>query len=180
VFIDELTWEETRDLMKAGRHRHHSHRRDGKKRVPHDARQAQRHRDHSANLMARRSRTRSSRRRFSTCRKAIPTGRIPAASPCRHLPYDQLLDAAARSLRAHGFKEIIFIGDSGGNQSGMTAVATALNEAWKGQDVKVFALTDYYNQGRDNYRAWMEAAFGYDDQTLDRTPVSAIRRNCST
>ena len=37
--------------------------------------------------------------------------------------YDQLLDAAARSLKAHGFKEIIFIGDSGGNQGGMAAVA---------------------------------------------------------
>jgi creatinine amidohydrolase/Fe(II)-dependent formamide hydrolase-like protein len=100
----------------------------------------------------------------------VPEGNPDRQNPgCISLPspaYDQLLDATARSLRAHGFKEIIFIGDSGGNQSGMTAVATALNEAWKGQDVKVFALTDYYNQGRDNYRAWMEAAFGYDDQTV--------------
>ena len=27
----------------------------------------------------------------------------------------------------------------------------------------MFALTDYYEGGREHYRAWMEAAFGYDD-----------------
>jgi len=36
VFIDELTWEETRDALKAGaRHRHHPHRRHREERVPH-------------------------------------------------------------------------------------------------------------------------------------------------
>ena len=31
---------------------------------------------------------------------------------------------------------------------------------------KVFALTDYYEAGRDHYRAWLEAAFGYDEATV--------------
>ena len=65
---------------------------------------------------------------------------VPEGDPDRQNPgsislpspaYDQLLDAAARSLKAHGFKEILFIGDSGGNQAGMTAVAKTLNEEWK-------------------------------------------------
>ena len=30
----------------------------------------------------------------------------------------------------------------------------------------MFALTDYYEQGRVHYRAWLEAAFGYDDATV--------------
>jgi creatinine amidohydrolase/Fe(II)-dependent formamide hydrolase-like protein len=77
-----------------------------------------------------------------------------------------LLDAAARSLQAHGFKEILFIGDSGGNQGGMRAVADTLNEEWKGTDTRVFALTDYYEGGREHYRAWMLAAFGYDDDIV--------------
>jgi creatinine amidohydrolase/Fe(II)-dependent formamide hydrolase-like protein len=97
---------------------------------------------------------------------------VPEGDPDRQNPgsislpspaYDQLLDAAARSLKAHGFKEVLFIGDSGGNQAGMVAVAKTLNEEWKGSGTTVFALTDYYEQGRLNYRAWMEAAFGYDD-----------------
>jgi hypothetical protein len=80
--------------------------------------------------------------------------------------YDQLLDAAARSLKAHGFKEILFIGDSGGNQAGMAAVAKTLNEEWKDGGTTVFALTDYYEQGRVHYRAWLEAQFGYDDALI--------------
>jgi hypothetical protein len=30
---------------------------------------------------------------------------------------------AARSFRVNGFKDIVFVGDSGGNQQGMKAVA---------------------------------------------------------
>jgi creatinine amidohydrolase/Fe(II)-dependent formamide hydrolase-like protein len=100
---------------------------------------------------------------------------VPEGNPDRAGPgvishpspaYDLLLDAAARSLKAHGFTRIIFIGDSGGNQNGMTAVATTLNEEWKDLETRVFALTDYYNGGREHYRAWLLAAFGYDDQTI--------------
>ena len=77
-----------------------------------------------------------------------------------------LLDAAARSLKAHGFTDILFIGDSGGNQPGMTAVATKLNEEWKDGGAKAYALTGYYEDGRVHYRAWMEAAFGYDETII--------------
>ena len=30
----------------------------------------------------------------------------------------------------------------------------------------MFALTDYYEGGREHYRAWMEAAFGYNDDII--------------
>ena len=106
---------------------------------------------------------------------APPIQYVPEGNPDRAGPgvislpspaYDQLLDAAARSLKAHGFKDIIFIGDSGGNQSGMRAVADALNKEWAGSDYKAYALTDYYEGGREHYRAWMEAAFGYTDDII--------------
>ena len=66
----------------------------------------------------------------------------------------------------HGFKDILFIGDSGGNQAGMRNVATKLTEEWKAAGTRVYALTDYYEGGREHYRAWMEAAFGYDDAVV--------------
>jgi creatinine amidohydrolase/Fe(II)-dependent formamide hydrolase-like protein len=44
-------------------------------------------------------------------------------------------------------------------------VANKLNEEWKGTDTKVYALTDYYNQSRIYFRAWLQAAFGYDEET---------------
>jgi creatinine amidohydrolase len=92
---------------------------------------------------------------------AQPPGAISLPSPA----YDMLLDAAARSLKVHGFSDIMFIGDSGGNQAGLTNVANKLNEEWKDTGVKVFALTDYYNASRVYYRAWLQAAFGYDEDT---------------
>jgi creatinine amidohydrolase len=100
----------------------------------------------------------------------VPEGGVDSQGPGEiSLPspaYDQLLDAAARSLKAHGFKDIIFIGDSGGNQTGMTNVANALNKEWEGTGYRVFALTDYYTQGRNDYRAWLLKTYNYDDQTV--------------
>jgi creatinine amidohydrolase/Fe(II)-dependent formamide hydrolase-like protein len=89
-------------------------------------------------------------------------GSISVPSPA----YDMILDAAARSLKVHGFTDILFIGDSGPNQAGMTAVARTLNEEWKDTGVKVYALTAYYEEGREHYRAWLEAAYGYDETTV--------------
>jgi len=164
VFIDELTWEETRDALKAGKttaivptggtEKNGYHMVLGK----HNYVVA-----HAADLMA---------RRLGNALVAPVIQYVPEGDPDRQDPgeislpspaYDQLLDAVARSLKAHGFTDILFIGDSGGNQAGMTAVANALNEEWKAAGMKVYALTDYYAVGRDHYRAWMLAAFGYDD-----------------
>jgi len=80
--------------------------------------------------------------------------------------YDRLLEAAARSLESHGFTHVLFIGDSGGNQGGMQAVADKLNEEWAGGGTSVFALTDYYRMGQQYSRAWLQAAYGYDLETI--------------
>ena len=167
MFIDELTWEETRDALKAGTRtaivpiggteKNGYHMVMGKHNFVVT---------HAANLMA---------RRLGKTLVAPVIQYVPEGDPDRQVPggislpspaYDQLLDAAARSLKAHGFSEILFIGDSGGNQAGMRAVAEKLNTEWKDAGAKVYALTDYYETGREHYRAWMQAAFGYDDMTV--------------
>jgi creatinine amidohydrolase len=80
--------------------------------------------------------------------------------------YDHLLEAAARSLESHGFTEIVFIADSGGDQAGMEAVAEALNAEWGAEGAKVFALVDYYEKGQEYSRAWLRATYGYDMETI--------------
>lgn len=80
--------------------------------------------------------------------------------------YDRLLEAAARSLESHGFTHVLFIGDSGGNQGGMQAVADKLNEEWAGGEARVFALTDYYRMGQQYSRMWLQAEYGYDMETI--------------
>ena len=86
-----------------------------------------------------------------------PTGHMSKAGSIT-LPDDrfqQLLELNARSLRGSGFKDIILIGDSGGNQQGMNAVATKLNAEWKGTGVRLHFIGDYYTKGHAAAEAWI-------------------------
>jgi creatinine amidohydrolase/Fe(II)-dependent formamide hydrolase-like protein len=166
VFIDELTWEETRDALKAGKttvivptggtEKNGYHMVLGKHNYVVT---------YTANLMARRLKNALVAPTVQYVPEGNPDTQPPGAISLPSPAYDMLLDAAARSLQAHGFTDVLFIGDSGGNQAGLTNVANKLNEEWKDTGVKVFALTDYYNASRVYYRAWLQAAFGYDEDT---------------
>jgi creatinine amidohydrolase len=57
--------------------------------------------------------------------------------------FEALLTDIARSYKAHGFENVIFIGDSGGNQQGMKAVADKLNAEWKASPI-VAHIPEYY------------------------------------
>ncbi len=60
-----------------------------------------------------------------------PSGhmRYPGTISVRESTYEALLKDICGSLKTHGFKEIVLIGDSGGNQTGMKNVASELNGA---------------------------------------------------
>jgi creatinine amidohydrolase len=53
------------------------------------------------------------------------------------------------SLKTQGFKNIILLGDSGGNIRPLTEAAEALNTKWKadGVDARAFSIPEYYNYG---------------------------------
>jgi creatinine amidohydrolase/Fe(II)-dependent formamide hydrolase-like protein len=167
VFIDELTWEETRDALKAGKttvivptggtEKNGYHMVLGKHNYVIT---------YTANLMARRLKNALVAPTVQYVPEGDPDRQNPGAISLPSPAYDMLLDAAARSLKVHGFKDILFIGDSGGNQAGLTAVAEKLNKEWEGSGTKVFALTDYYEASRVYYRAWLQAAYGYDEETV--------------
>jgi creatinine amidohydrolase/Fe(II)-dependent formamide hydrolase-like protein len=69
--------------------------------------------------------------------------RSPGTISLRQETYRALLTDVAHSLKMHGFKNIIMIGDSGGNQAGMRAVAETLNAKWP--DVLVAHIPEYYD-----------------------------------
>jgi hypothetical protein len=86
--------------------------------------------------------------------KFVPEGAIEP-EPRGHMQYpgtislepatfEALLTDICRSYKAHGFKDIILIGDSGGNQRGMENVANALNAKWAGETARVHYLREYY------------------------------------
>jgi creatinine amidohydrolase/Fe(II)-dependent formamide hydrolase-like protein len=70
----------------------------------------------------------------------------PGTISMREETFQAMLTDVAHSLKMHGFQNIIFIGDSGGNQKGQAAVAARLNEAWKGAAV-VAHIPEYYDYG---------------------------------
>ena len=74
-----------------------------------------------------------------------PTGHMtsPGTISLREETFRALLTDVAHSLKMHGFKNIIFIGDSGGNQGGQRAVAEELNKKFNGEAV-VAHVQEYY------------------------------------
>ena len=90
----------------------------------------------------------------------VPEGEInPPTSHMRFagtisIPQDvfvQVLEYTARSFRQHGFLDIVFIGDSGGNQTGQQVVADKLNEEWASTDVRVHHITAFYPGRGDDW-----------------------------
>lgn len=64
--------------------------------------------------------------------------------------FEDMLASAARSFKHAGFKTIVLIGDHGSYQSDLTIVADKLNGEWKGS-AWVFADRDYYNISQHQY-----------------------------
>src|SRR5262245_55609451 len=91
--------------------------------------------------------------------------------------FQALLIDIISSLKTHGFKRIILLGDSGGNQAGMRDVAAKLNGIWKGVPQVVF-VPEYYDYG--NATAWVQAqgikqeAEGLHDDFVMSTQLIAI------
>ncbi len=69
--------------------------------------------------------------------------RYPGTLTVRDETFRMMLEDVGRSLHAHGFEHIVYIGDSGGNQAGMAAVAAALNERWG--ETKAHHVAGYYD-----------------------------------
>jgi creatinine amidohydrolase/Fe(II)-dependent formamide hydrolase-like protein len=89
--------------------------------------------------------------------------RYPGTITLREETYRLVLDDVASSLKAHGFQHIIFIGDSGGNQAGMEAVATSLNQRW-GANIAHF-VPEFYRYA--DVFAFMERELGMKEPSSD-------------
>ena len=59
--------------------------------------------------------------------------------------FESLLTDICASLKTHGFRRIVLIGDSGGNQSGMKNVAARLNQKWSEEKCAVHFIPEYYD-----------------------------------
>jgi creatinine amidohydrolase/Fe(II)-dependent formamide hydrolase-like protein len=76
-----------------------------------------------------------------------PTGHMkyPGTISLTEDTYERLLTDICACFRTHGFAHVVLIGDSGGNQDGMKAVAEALDAKWKGGKTRVHFIPEYYD-----------------------------------
>ena len=171
VFIEEMTWTEIRDaidggmttviLPTAGTEQNGPHMVMGKHRYIIDEASDRIARELGNALVA-------------PAVTYVPEGEVdPPSGHMRYagtitLPNEffmKLVEYAARSFRAHGFTDIVFIGDSGGNQRGMEAVATMLNDEWGGDGATVHFIGDYY--ANNGFRDWLMEQ-GETEETIGR------------
>ncbi|NNF27771.1 MAG: creatininase family protein, partial [Gemmatimonadetes bacterium] len=94
-----------------------------------------------------------------------PSGhmRYPGTISLREETFRAVLEDVAGSLKAHGFEHIVFIGDSGGNQRGMEAVASALNERWT--DASAHYIPEFYEY--EKVFDYMASDLGIEEPTND-------------
>jgi creatinine amidohydrolase len=96
-----------------------------------------------------------------------PTGhmRYPGSISLTEPTFRALLDDIATSFKVGGFSEIILIGDSGGNQSGMKAVAEALNTRWGGKGAVARFIPEFYDN--NGVIAYMNNELGIKEPNED-------------
>ena len=145
VFLEELTWTEVRDAIDGGRTTVIVPSAGTEQNGPHMV--LGKHRyivTHAAGRIA------------ETLGNALvaPTMRMAGTITLPNEFFMKTVEYAARSLAVHGFTDIVFIGDSGGNQRGMSDVADMLNAEWSGTPTRVHFVGDYYGSN-DEFVAWL-------------------------
>jgi creatinine amidohydrolase len=98
-----------------------------------------------------------------------PSGsmRFPGSITVRDKTYHALLSDIAESMKVSGFKDIVLIGDSGGNQRGMTAVAEDLNKRWIGSGVTAYDVIEFYTPGWEQTEKYTKEVLGVTESKSD-------------
>ncbi len=153
VFIDELTWTDVRDAVADGRttvivpvggtEQSGPHMALGKHNV-------------RAHVLAGRIAAQLGNALVAPVVAYVPDGPVDATSGHMKYPgtisvpsaaFRAVLEGAARSLRRAGFRDVVLIGDHGGYQSELAAVAAKLNREWAGTPARAHFIADYYRAG---------------------------------
>ena len=100
--------------------------------------------------------------------------KYPGTISVRQKTFRALLTGVCASYRAHGFRNVVLIGDSTGNQKGMKAVARKLNAKWAGGKTRVHYVPEYYEaKGLDEWLA-KQGIREVEEGIHDNYEVSAI------
>jgi creatinine amidohydrolase/Fe(II)-dependent formamide hydrolase-like protein len=171
VFVDELTWPELRDQVRAGRttviiplggtEQNGPHMVLGK----HNAR---------ARALAGKIAQTLGNALVAPVLAYVPEGNIEPPTAHMRFPgtitvpeaaFEQVIASAARSFKRHGFNDIVLLGDHGGYQQSLRAVANRLNKEWSAATVRVHAIEEYYRVAETTYAQALRSR-GYRDDEI--------------
>jgi len=157
VFLEDMTWTEVRDAIAAGRttiivpvggtEQSGPHMALGKHTV-------------RAQVLAGRIATQLGNALVAPVLAYVPEGLVDAPNGHMRFPgtisvpsdaFKGVLEGAARSFRRAGFRDVVLIGDHGGYQAELAAVAAALNRQWSAGPVRVHFIAEYYRAGVEPY-----------------------------
>ena len=82
-----------------------------------------------------------------------PTGHLafPGTITIPDQTFETVVEYAARSFKLHGFTDIVFLGDHGGYQQDLQAVADKLDKEWAKTNVRVHFIAQYYSVTQTDY-----------------------------
>jgi creatinine amidohydrolase len=157
VFLEDLTWTEVRDELRAGKTTVIIPVGGTEQSGPHIALGKHNVR---ARALAGKIAAQLGHALVAPVLAYVPEGAI--APPAGHMRYagtisvpdeafKSILDATARSMKQHGFTDIVLIGDHGGYQAQLKAVAQRLNRDWAATPARAHYIGEYYKAADTDY-----------------------------
>lgn len=150
VFVEELTWTELRDAVRAGAttvvvpvggtEQNGPHMTLGK----HNAR---------VRALSERVARELGNALVAPVLAYVPEGgvdpptahmRFPGTITVPDSAFEKVVEGAARSFRLHGFRDVVLLGDHGGYRKSLGAVADRMNREWRASSARVHAIDEYY------------------------------------
>lgn len=163
VQLDELTWTEVRDALRSGATTVIIPVGGSEQNGPHMALGKHNFR---AGALAARIAAKLGNTLVAPVVAYAPEGRISPPSGHMRFPgtlsvpedaFAAILAGASRSLKQHGFLDIVLIGDSGNYQDILKAVAQRLNREWAGSPVRAHYVAAYYRAATDEFAQALRA-----------------------
>ncbi|MFK2900786.1 creatininase family protein [Dyella jejuensis] len=78
--------------------------------------------------------------------------------------FEKMLESAANSFAVHGFRNIVFLGDHGGYQNDLKLVVAHLNKSWAGTKTRAFLPPEYYQASSEGYAQILRQRGFRDDE----------------
>jgi len=170
VFIEDLTWTELRDLIRAGKTTIIIPTGGTEQNGPHMALGKHNARVRALSTLIARA---LGNALVAPVLAYVPEGSVNPPTGHMRFPgtitlpgpvFEQVIESAARSLRVHGFRDIVFLGDHGASQTEQTAAAARLNREWAATGARAHAVEAYYRAADVEFRQLLRARGFREDE----------------